>query len=67
MTDGEELPGQREIIVTASDGVFTDSLSLLVDVVIVNDNAPDLTFGGRDTATFVEGSASPSPIGTAQF
>lgn len=64
VTDGEEVPGQREIVVTASDGVFTDSLSLFVDVVIVNNNAPGLSFGGRDIATFVEGAASPSPIGT---
>ena len=63
VSSGEELPGQREIAVTASDGIFSDSLTLLVDVVIVNDNPPILSFGGPDTALFVEGSTSPVPIG----
>lgn len=63
VSSGEELPGQREIVVTASDGVYSDSLSLFVDVVVVNDNPPVLSFGGLDTAVFVEGSTSPVPIG----
>lgn len=63
MTGGEELPGQREIVVTAYDGVFSDSVSLFVDVVILNDNAPELSFGGRNTAVVVEKDTIISPIG----
>ncbi len=66
MTSGEELPGRREIVLVASDGVYSDTVSLFVDVVIVNNNPPDLSFEGRDTAIFVEGSALASPIGNQQ-
>lgn len=59
----EELPGVRQITISASDGVFTDSTLLLVTVRILNDNAPVITFGGSDTAVFMEGSQDPLPIG----
>ena len=62
LTDNEELPGQRQIIVTASDGIYTDSLSVFIDVQILNNNSPQLSLGGRDTANFVEGAVS-VPIG----
>lgn len=64
MTSEEELPGQREIIITASDGLFTDTISLYIEVEVLNNNAPELSFEGRDTASFVEGTTSPVPIGT---
>ena len=63
MPRGEELPGQREIRVTASDGVYTAYISLLVNVEIVNDNPPVLVFGGADTANFTEGVSAPVAIG----
>ena len=63
VTSGEELPGLREVRITASDGVFTAYTVLIVNVTIANDNAPTLSLQGRETATFVEGATSPAPIG----
>lgn len=48
----------------ASDGVYYDLLTLLVDVEILNDSPPQLSLAGRLTANFVENATSPAPIGT---
>ena len=59
----EELPGDRQILISASDSSSTDSVSLTVTVQILNNNAPVITLQGNDTAVFVEGSTLPYPIG----
>lgn len=63
VTDDEELPGLRKVIITASDGVYTDTLSIYVNVVIENNNPPELSFDGNRRARFIEGSARPLRIG----
>lgn len=67
VTSGEELPGQREISIMASDGVTSDLITLTMDVVILNNNSPQLTLAGRQTASFVENATSPAPIGAIQL
>ena len=59
----EELPGDRQIIVSASDSSSTATLTLTVSVQILNNNAPLISLQGDDTAVFVEASTSPYPIG----
>lgn len=59
----EELPGDRQILISASDSSSMASLTLTVNVRIINNNAPVLTLQGNDTAVFVEGSTQPYPIG----
>lgn len=59
----EELPGDRHIVISASDRSSTPSFTLTVNVQIINNNAPVITLQGDDTAVFVEGSTLPYPIG----
>lgn len=59
----EELPGDRQIAISASDSSSTVSVNLIVNIVILNDNAPVITLQGNDTSVFVEGSTLPYPIG----
>ncbi len=60
---GEEVPGVRQVIITASDGDFTASAVVMVRVVILNNNPPVISLEGQSTAVFVEGSTPPLPIG----
>lgn len=50
--------------ITASDGRYNTTLTLTIIVQILNDQAPQLAFLGTSTATFVENSSQPLPIGT---
>ena len=59
----EELPGDREIIISASDSSSTASITLTVSVEIVNNNPPVIILQGDSMAIFVEGSTLPYPIG----
>lgn len=59
----EELPGDRQILISASDSSSTVSVGLTVSVEILNNNAPMITLQGNDTAVFVEGSTLPYDIG----
>jgi len=52
---------------TASDGIFTSIVSILVDVMILNNNPPTLFFSLANTATFEEGSTELLPIGKEQI
>lgn len=61
----EEIVGTREILVTASDGIYTSNVSIMVDVMILNNNPPNIFFGGVSTADFVEGSTEPLRIGNS--
>lgn len=63
VTNMEEIQGIREILVTASDGVFTSNISIMVDVMILNNNPPSIFFDGVNSARFVEGSMGPLNIG----
>ena len=63
VTSSEELPGLREITIVASDGIYSATISVFVDVRILNNNSPGLSFVGQDSVNFIEGS-SPLPIGT---
>ena len=62
-SDMEELPGDRQINISASDSSSTVSVSLTVSVEIINNNAPMITLQGNDTSVFVEGSTLPYDIG----
>lgn len=62
-SDMEELPGDRQILISASDSSSTVSVSLTVSVEILNNNAPMITLQGNDTSVFVEGSTLPYDIG----
>ena len=59
----EELPGDRQILISASDSSSTVSVSLTVSIEILNNNAPMITLQGNDTSVFVEGSTLPYDIG----
>ena len=59
----EELPGDRQIIISASDSSSTASITLTVNVQIINNNGPVITLTGNNTAVFVEGSTLPYDIG----
>ena len=59
----EELPGDRQVIITASDASSTATATLTVSVQIFNNNPPMIMFQGDDTAVFVEGRATPYPVG----
>lgn len=63
----EELPGDRQILISASDTLSTASLTLTVNVQIINNNAPEITLQGSDTAVFMEGRTQPYPIGNLEF
>ena len=62
-TSGEEVPGVRHVRVTVSDGVFSDSVTLMVTVVVLNNNPPVVVFSGQSSTLFVEGMTQPLPIG----
>lgn len=59
----EEIPGVRQVTITASDGDFTASVVVMVQVVILNNNPPVISLEGPVSAVFVEGSTLPLPIG----
>ena len=59
----EELPGDRQILISASDSSSTVSINLTVSIEILNNNAPMIMLQGNDTSVFVEGSTLPYPIG----
>lgn len=63
VSDMEELPGDRQIIISASDSSSTASLTLTVSVEILNNNPPVIMLQGDSMAIFVEGSTLPYPIG----
>ena len=63
ITNMEELPGDRQIIISASDKSSTASVTLTVNVNILNNNPPMVMLRGDDTALFVEGRQEPYPIG----
>ena len=63
ISDMEELPGDRQIIISASDSSSTASLTLTVSVEILNNNPPVMILQGDSMAIFVEGSTLPYPIG----
>ena len=62
-SDMEELPGDRQINISASDSSSTVLVSLTVSIEILNNNAPMITLQGNDTSVFVEGSTLPYDIG----
>ena len=49
--------------ITASDGTMEDTLTIAIDVQILNNNLPVLSFGGLSSAIFVEGSIIPLAVG----
>lgn len=62
-TSSEFVGGERVIRITASDGTSEATLEITVDVQILNNNPPLLTFNGQSLATFVDGSSMPLEIG----
>ena len=55
LTDDEPLPGERNITITASNGEFPPvSLQLIIEVQILNNNAPQMSFAGKTTVTYNE-------------
>lgn len=53
----------RYVTVTASDGVFSDSVTVMVTVVVLNNNPPVIVFSGESSTLFVEGMTQSLPIG----
>lgn len=62
-TSSEFVSGERVIRVTASDGTNETTLAITVDVQILNNNPPLLTFDGQRLATFIDGSSMPLEVG----
>ena len=55
LTNDEPLPGERNITITASDGMLPPvSLQLIIEVQILNNNAPQMSFAGKTTVTYNE-------------
>ena len=51
----EPKPGERELRITVSDGNFPAvTADLIIEVVIFNDNAPQISFGRKSAVTYNE-------------
>ena len=50
--------------ITVSDGRYSATLTLTVNVQILNNRAPQLSFLGPSVAMFVENSSQPLPVGS---
>lgn len=56
--------GERFIKITISDGLLQFSIILTVEVVIINDNAPEIIFVGSSNISFMEGAPVPLALGS---
>lgn len=56
--------GERFIKITISDGLLQFSIIITVEVVIINDNAPEITFAGSSNTSFMEGAPVPLALGS---
>ena len=56
--------GERFIIITVSDGASQSSIVITVNVEILNNNPPEISFAGSSNVSFMEGSTVPLPIGS---
>ena len=61
--DEEPVRGERLVKITTSDGVFQSSIIITIDVVIVNNNPPQVTFAGSTNISFTEGATVPVSLG----
>lgn len=57
------MPGERLINITVSDGVFSSSAVIFINVVALNNNPPQITFSGNSNISFIEGQTSGIPLG----
>ena len=56
--------GERFIKITVSDGASQSSIVITIDVQILNNNPPEISFAGSSNVSFVEGSTVPLAIGS---
>lgn len=56
--------GERFIKITISDGLLQFSIIITVEVVIINDNAPEIIFAGSSNISFMEGAPVPLALGS---
>lgn len=56
--------GERFIKITISDGVLQFSIVITIEVVIINNNAPEIFLAGSLNVTFMEGASSPLVLGS---
>lgn len=56
--------GERLIKITISDGLLQFSTIITIEVVIINDNAPEILFAGSSNISFMEGAPVPLMLGS---
>lgn len=57
--DTEPIPGERSIMIAVSDEKFPPTtLQLVIEVVIINNNAPELMFAGVNSVNYPEGNGT---------
>ncbi len=57
------MPGDRVVTITATDEDFQANISLTITVVVLNNNPPNVSFGGDSRLVYLEGSAVSLPVG----
>ena len=62
--DEEPVAGERRVMIIISDGFFQSAIIISVDVIILNNNPPEISFSGSSNISFTEETAAPVALGS---